>query len=191
MTFNQYQHDIMEKEHALNMVLKDFWDQFSSWNTWQFWVILAVLIFPLVLLYFFMDRKRLFEIFFFGYTVHILWTYVDIFLETHNYMIHTYMLTWILPYALNLTTSFLPVGFLLLYQYCTNHRKNFYLFTIILSFIFSVILAPLEKYIGLVELRNHFHFYYVFFIDIGIAFIAYWFTLFLRKYILHHSTKHP
>src|SRR5699024_10258163 len=142
---------------------------------------------PLALLFFTVDRERIFEIFFFGYTVHILWTYASVILEHYNLMNHTHFLLPALPYSLNITSSLLPVGFLLLYQYTTRHKKNFYLYTLLLSAIFAFGFATIEEWSGLIELRRGMNYFYIFLIDIAVVFISYWFTLFIKRVKDNHT----
>ncbi|WP_226670945.1 hypothetical protein [Metabacillus litoralis] len=182
MEYSEYWKEINKKSEELNSLFSSYWESYSHMGTWQFWTVVSLLIAPLLLVYFLVDRKRIFELFFFGYTVHLLWTYIDIVLERLGFFIHTYFLTPLLPFALNMTASALPVGFLLLYQYCTNHNKNFYLYTILLSAVFAFGFASVEAYVGLVKLNKGMNLFYVFLIDIGIAYIAYWLT-YLVKWI--------
>src|SRR5699024_12615085 len=123
----------------------------------------------------------IFELFFFGFVVHMLWTYSDAALSRMNFLTHTYFLSPYFYFTFSVTASLLPAGFLLLYQYCTNHHKNFYLYTIGLSFIFAFIFLSIEEYLGLVELNEGMSKFYIFLIDLAIAFIAYWFTKFVLK----------
>ena len=181
MSYKQYWGNIHEQSDKLQKLLSSYWHQYSDFGNWQFWVVLASLVLPLVLLYFTADRTRIFEVFFFGYTVHVLWAYTDIALGRTGYLTHTFFLTPQLPNATNITASILPVAFLLLYQYCTNHQKNFYLYTILLSAVFSFGLAPLEHYFGFIDSGKGMSLYYIFLIDIGITLVAYWFTRLLVK----------
>ncbi|MCY9019375.1 hypothetical protein MOF32_30125 [Priestia megaterium] len=181
MSYKQYWGNIHEQSDKLQKLLSSYWHQYSDFGNWQFWVVLASLVLPLVLLYFTADRTRIFEVFFFGYTVHVLWAYTDIALGRTGYLTHTFFLTSQLPNATNITASILPVAFLLLYQYCTNHQKNFYLYTILLSAVFSFGLAPLEHYFGFIDSGKGMSLYYIFLIDIGITLVAYWFTRLLVK----------
>ncbi|MDQ0897488.1 hypothetical protein [Paenibacillus sp. V4I7] len=181
MDFKQYWNQIHEKQEEVNSLISSYWSSFSNMWHWQFWVVTFLLIVPLLLLFFTVDRKRIFEIFFFGYTVHMLWTYIDIALSRNGYFTHKYFLTPLLPNALNMTASVLPVGFLLLYQYCTNKNKNFYLYTILLSAVFAFGFATIEKYIGFVEFRIGTTQFHLFIIDVGIAYIACWVTKLLLK----------
>jgi hypothetical protein len=181
MEYSEFWEQIFKKNTEVNAFYSDYWKDYSDFGNWQFWVVLALLIIPLLVLCFTIDRKRMFELFFFGYTVHILWTYIDIALGRNGYFVHKYFLTPLLPNAANMTASVLPVGFLLVYQYCTNKQKNFYLYTIILSACFAFAFASIEQYMGFVEFRKGMNQFYLFLIDLGIVFISYWFTKFILK----------
>lgn len=181
MSFDEYWEKIYIKNNEISTLLSSYWNEYSHFGTWQFWVVVLIMVGPLILLFFTVDRTRIFELFFFGYTVHILWTYTVMVLQNYNYLIHPYFLTFVLPFALNMTASMLPVGFLLLYQYCTNHKRNFYLYTILLSAIFAFGFATIENYIGFVKLNKGMNQAYLFLIDIVIVYLAYWFTLIIKK----------
>lgn len=176
MDYKEFWNKIYEKNNELNSLYSSYWNEYSNLGTWQFWVVISLLVFPLILLYFTVDRKRIFELFFFGYTIHMLWTYIDIAIGRNGYFNHKYFLTPILPIATNITASVLPVGFLLIYQYCTNNKKNFYLYSLILSALFAFGFATVEKYLGFVEFRKGTNQFHIFLIDIGIVFTSYWFT---------------
>ena len=148
MEYKEYWSQIHKESEEFNSIISSYWNEYSHIGTWQFWVIVSLLIIPLILLYFTVDRKRIFEIFFFGYTVHILWTYVDIPLERYGYLVHTYFISPAFPFAINMSASALPVGFLLLYQYCTNHNKNFYMYTLLLSAFFAFVISSIEQVFG-------------------------------------------
>lgn len=182
MNYNEYWDRIFQNNDELRTLFSSYWQQYSAMGDWQFWLVLILLISPLLLLYFAVDRKRIFEVFFFGYSVHMLWTYVDMILARNNMLIHPYFLIPILPYATNMTASVLPVGFLLLYQYCTNHNKNFYLYTIGLSALFAFGFATIEEYFGLVVFRKGMNQFYLFLLDLVIVYLSYWVTKLLIKF---------
>lgn len=176
MSFEQYWDQLNKKNDEFIKLISSYWTHYSGFTSWQFWVILALLIIPLVILFFKIDRKRIFELLFFGYTAHILWTYYNIALERYGFLNHSYFLTPALPYALNITASMLPVTFILLYQYCTNKRKNYYLFAIIASAIFAFVLGPLEGHYRFAVMRKGMNSFVFFISDILIAYVTYWFT---------------
>ncbi|WP_419955282.1 hypothetical protein ACN6MT_06970 [Neobacillus niacini] len=187
MKNSQFWNQIYQKNGEVNALYSDYWKEYSDLGTWQFWVVLALLIIPLIILWFTIDRKRIFELFFFGYTVHILWTYFDIALGRNGYFVHKYFLTSVLPNATNMTASVLPVGFLLVYQYCINKQKNFYLYIAILSACFAFIFASIEQYMEFVEFRKGMNQFYLFLIDLVIVFISYWLTKFILR--LKHGVR--
>lgn len=181
MDFREYWERMHTKGEELNSLISSYWNDYSNMGTWQFWTVVALLVIPLVILYFTVDKKRIFELFFFGYTVHILWTYIDIVIERYGYFVHTYFLAPVFPFALNMTASALPVGFLLLYQYCTNTNKNFHLYALILSAAFAFGFASIEEGLGLLQFRKGMNQFYIFIIDVMIAYSAYWFTKIVLK----------
>ncbi|CAM5408437.1 MULTISPECIES: hypothetical protein [Niallia] len=182
MNYKEYWDKINEINGQLHSLYSSYWDKYSDFATWQFWIILLSLLVPLIILYFMVDRRRLFEILFFGYTVHLLWAYIDLALSRTNYLTHTYFLTPMLPNALNITGSFLPVGFMLVYQYATNRKKNFYILTVLLSAVYTFICANIEKSMGLVTFHRGIHVIHLFLLDLFIVFVAYWFTRLLLKF---------
>jgi len=186
--YNEYWEKIYEKNNEVNSLVSSYWQEFSDFTNWQFWFVLVLFVLPLIILYFTVDRKMIFELFFFGFFVHVLWTYTELFLNQHNFFVHTYFL---IPYditAISINASLLPVGFLLIYQYCTKHQKNFYLYAILLSLVFSFGFASLELYLGLVALNGGMNLFYVFLIDLAVVFLSYWFTKIVRK-IKESETK--
>ncbi|MFD1445202.1 hypothetical protein [Oceanobacillus profundus] len=181
MDYIEYRDELYVKTEEFNGLISNYWNDYSNFGTWQFWVTLLVFILPLVLLFFAVDRSRIFEVFFFGFMVHILWTYASIILERYNFMFHTFFLAPALPYSLNITVSILPVGFLLLYQYTTKHRKNFYVYAILLSAVFAFGFATLEEWMGLLELHKGTNNFHIFLVDLAVVFISYWVTLFIKS----------
>ncbi|WP_312092957.1 hypothetical protein [Niallia sp.] len=182
MDYKEYWGKVYEQNGLLHSLYTSYWDKYSDFATWQFWLILVSLFLPLIILYFAVDRRRLFEILFFGYTVHLLWAYIDIALSRANFLTHTYFLFPMLPNALNITGSFLPVGFMLVYQYATNHKKNFYILTLLLSAIYTFIFANIEKAIGLVVFHRGVNAFHLFLLDLVIVYVAYWFIRLLLRF---------
>ncbi|TYS51984.1 CBO0543 family protein [Bacillus infantis] len=181
MSYSEYWDKIFQLSEEMTSLVDSYWNSYSDPGSWQFWAVTVLLVLPLGLLYFTVDRKRIFEIFFFGFIVHVLWTYTDIVLGNYTLLVHTYYMLPIFPHAFNITMSVLPVGFMLIYQYCTSHRKNFILYTVILSAVYSLVFASIEKALGMVELNKGMNLFYLFLIDLVIAFIAYIGTRLVRR----------
>ncbi|WP_394138784.1 hypothetical protein [Cytobacillus oceanisediminis] len=181
MSYIEYWDQIFKENKDMNSLITSYWHDYSNMGMWQFWLVISLLVLPLILLYFTVDRRRIFEVFFFGYTVHILWAYLDIVLQRYSFFVHTYFFTPIFPHALNMTASALPVGFLLLYQYCLNHKKNFLVYTLFLSAVFAFGFATIEALIGMLEFNKGMNQFYLFLIDVGITYAAYFSTKFVKK----------
>lgn len=187
MGFREYWDEIYVKTEEFNELVSSYWNDYSNIGTWQFWVSVMIFGIPLVLLFFKVDRERIFEVLFFGYTVHILWTYTSLILERNNFMIHTYFLSPALPYSLNITVSILPVGFLLLYQYTTKRKKNFYMYSILLSAVFAFGFATIEEWMGFLKFSKGANNFHIFLVDLAVVFISYWFTLFIKRLKDNHA----
>ncbi|SFB30209.1 hypothetical protein SAMN04488072_11456 [Lentibacillus halodurans] len=167
---------ILEQKEQLQYLLKEHWQLFSNMSTWFFWFNLATVIIPLVILYFSIDRKRLFEVAFYGYSMHVLWLNIDMILTGNNYFNHPHSLFYILPEGVSVTSVFLPVVFMLLYQHCTNNGKNFYLYATVTSTIFAFGFGFFAESVDLLRMHKGMNLFYLTLIDIAAAFIAYWAT---------------
>lgn len=154
MNEQQLYDDIYKVKEHLNELLNTYWQNYSDMGTWYFWVNLATFIIPLIILYFSIDRKRLFEICFFGYTVHVLWGYIDIALSKENFLVHPHTLFLFIPVGFTMTVSAIPVAYMLVYQYCTNREQNFYVYAVILSLIFAYGLGSISDYLDLFKMHK-------------------------------------
>lgn len=188
MSYQEYWSKIKNLYTELDQVTNAYWQDHSSFGEWQFWAVVAITVIPLLILIKYVDRERLFEVFFFGFAVHIMWNYAGDILELKRYFIHTYFLAPMLPSIFNMAASALPVAFLLVYQYCTNHDKNFYLWIAVASAVFAFGIAYLENLVGLVEFGRGFNYFHLFLVDLAVVLPAYWFTRFL-VYIKRKSTS--
>lgn len=160
------------KEQLVELRL-EHWLKYSSWETWYFWFNITSIIIPLAILYFKIDRKRLFEICFFGFIVHVTWSNIDSVLSSNNYLIHPHGFTHFLPFGITVTAVVLPVFFMLLYQYCRNREKNYYIYSFILSAIFAYGFGYWSSKVDLLKMYKGMNLHYLFLIDISVAYVAY------------------
>lgn len=184
MSVKQYWAEINKTSEKVSSLMNSYWHEHSDWGNWQFWVLLLCLLVPLIVLLITLDRKRTFEILFFGYTVHMLWTYTELSLIRLGFMDHFYFLIPFLPQALGITASLIPVSFMLLYQYCMNQEKPFILWITGLSALFAFGFAPIEKLLGFASIYKGFTIVHLFFIDLIISGIAYGMTKFFVRFYL-------
>ena len=167
---------IFEYKERISTLRVDHWMEYSNWKTWYFWFNIMSIIIPLTILYFKIDRKRLFEICFFGFIVHVTWSNIDSILSQNNYLIHPHGFTHFLPMGITVTAVLLPVCFMLLYQSYSNKNKSYYLYTIILSAFFAYCFGYISEKVELLIMYKGMKLTYLFLIDIGVAYLAFWVT---------------
>ncbi|WP_158736334.1 hypothetical protein [Alteribacillus sp. YIM 98480] len=182
----QLYNQIIEQKEKLNQLINEYWTSYSSFDTWYFWFNMVTVIIPLVILYFYIDKKKLFEICFFGYTAHMLWANVDNILSENNILVHPHTLTHLLPFGVTVTAVLFPVTFMLLYQHCTNRDKNFYMYAAVASLLFAYGFGGISYAVELLKMHKGMNFTYLFFIDIAVVFVSYWVTKLFCKFKRSH-----
>lgn len=168
--------NINKLESNLTNAISDYWKAFSSFDTWQFWLALLMFILPLIVFCFLVDRKKIFIICFYGYTFHMLLSYLDAFMNRHNFWEYPHFLFPFLTSNIAIDASLIPVAYLLLYQYVINNNKNFYVYSLVASLFFAFIFAGTFQSFGLYKLTNGMNNFYLFLVDYGLALISYWLT---------------
>ncbi len=74
----EYLHKLRNIEKNLSDTEFHYWIKYSGFTTWQFWVNILMLIIPLVVLFFFIDRKKIYLLGFYGLNFHVWYTYLNI-----------------------------------------------------------------------------------------------------------------
>ncbi|MFT8323116.1 MAG: hypothetical protein ABF649_19795 [Bacillus sp. (in: firmicutes)] len=174
--FNQF----VEQRKASTEKLITYWHTYSDIHTWQFWFILAMLIIPLIILYMKIDRTKIFHICFYGYTIHLFFSYMELIGINKGKIGYAYQIFPQLP-SFSLDSSLIPVAFMLVYQWTLNHQKNYFLYTIVTAIIFSFLFKPFLACIGILKLYNGFNFLDIFWVYLLALFIGKIFvSLFLK-----------
>lgn len=171
---------IIEEKNKLSQLLTDHWNLYSDMSTWYFWYNLMVLIIPLIILYICIDRKSLFEISFFGYSLHIIWYNVGSFLSSNNYFNYPHSLTPFLPQGFSVTAVLYPVTFMLLYQYCKNNGKSFCIYSIFGALIFEIY-DYFSMITGLIRLHNGMNLFISFLLSVAMIYLAFGMTKLFKK----------
>lgn len=120
-----------------------YWHEFSAFDTWQFWFHVVIFLAPLVILFFTIDWKRALQLGFFGFNVHVWFGYFDAFGTSQALWTYPYKMIPFIPNSAGLDASLVPVSFILVYQWTIHKKKNYYLYTLILSLVLSFILKPI------------------------------------------------
>lgn len=157
-----------------------YWRQYTL-GTWQFWLHVAMFFLPLVVLYFFIDRRRALQIGFFGFNVHVWFTYIDAFGIRHALWNYPYPTIPLLSVSFSLDAALIPVLYMLLYQWTLNHRRNYYLYTTILCILLAFAFKPLLVAFDLFQLYKGTTYVHLFLGYITIMLVSKWITnLFLH-----------
>jgi len=162
----------------------DYWQTYSDFTNWQFWLVVALFAIPLVLLILFIDRRRVFLLGFYGYSVHVFFGYTDIIGVDRGIWQYPYKLFAFLPSSFTLDASLVPVIYMLYYQYLLNRGKNYYLWMLPLCFLLAFFMKPLMVGIGLFHFHEKENFLLLFAGYVFTALIAKWLTdlfVFLSK----------
>lgn len=175
------------KENTDSLI--NYWLDYSNPSTWQFWVLVAILLVPLVILYIGIDKSKVFLIGFYGYSVHVFFTFIDVYGINSGYWHYPYQVFPALP-SISLDTSMVPVAFMLIYQWTLNNHKNYYLYAIITAAIFAFILKPLLVSIDLFKMYGKINYLHLFIGYVAVLLIAKIITwLFLKLYNPTFSSK--
>ncbi|MFS0634930.1 CBO0543 family protein [Mesobacillus foraminis] len=172
---------LREQSHQLGDKWVNYWQTYSYIDTWQFWLNLVFLVLPLIILYFKLDKSRALQLGFFGFSGHVLSTYVDSYSTRFGHWEYPYQVIPVLPLSIGLDTSLIPVAYMLVYQWTIHHKKNYYIATTILAAFFAFIFKPILSALHLFQLsegNNYFHVFLWYFLG-GI--LSKWVTnIFLR-----------
>lgn len=150
---------IKEQQEGAGQWLK-YWQEFSAFDTWQFWFHVVMFLSPLIILYFAMDWKRALQLGFYGFNVHVWFGYIDDFGSTQALWSYPYKMIPFVAHSIGLDASLVPVSFILVYQWTIKNNKNYYLYTLLLSLFLSFILKPIFVMHNLFKFNawaNYFH----------------------------------
>ncbi|MEH7307562.1 CBO0543 family protein, partial [Neobacillus drentensis] len=116
----------------------DYWRDHALYASLEYWIMVAILVVPLIFLVFKIDKHKLFLITFYGYTVHVIAAYIDLYAVNSGLWNYPFQVVPFLP-SFSIDSSIIPVAFMLVYQWTLNHKKNYYVFSFITSTIFAFI----------------------------------------------------
>ncbi|KMJ57162.1 hypothetical protein AB685_17275 [Bacillus sp. LL01] len=146
-----------EAQKALN----NYWIDFALYTSFEYFLMVLLLIVPLTYLFFKIDKNKIFFMGFFGYSIHVIFGYVDTFSKNLGFLNYPFPVIPIIP-GLSLDSSFIPVTFMLVYQWTLNSKKNYYVYMIITSAILSFVFKPLLVALGLFRLYGNTNYLYLF-----------------------------
>ncbi len=172
---------IATMQEELTQLQVEYWHQYSHLGTWQFWVILFLFVAPLISLFFLLDRKRILLLGFFGFNIHVWFSYINIWGVKQVFWEYPHELLPFLPGNLALDAALIPAVFMLVYQWVLNNNKNFYLYMIGLSLFLAFGFKPLIVMHNLFVLHKGINYLHLF--------IAYCVIFFVSKMITNVFLK--
>ncbi|WP_307193392.1 CBO0543 family protein [Neobacillus niacini] len=182
---------IKEQQEGAVQWLK-YWQEFSAFDTWQFWFHVVMFVSPLIVLYFAMDWKRALQLGFYGFNVHMWFAYIDDFGATQALWTYPYKMIPFISHSVGLDASLVPVSFMLVYQWTIKHKKNYYLYTLLLSLFLSFILKPIFVMHKLFKFNawvNYFHLFLSYIVILVLSKVITDIFLYLQKNAEKKGTK--
>jgi hypothetical protein len=154
----QFDKAVRMREESTDLFIQ-IWKEYHLYTTLEYWMMASVLVVPLLILFFKIDKSKIFLIGFFGYSFHVVFAYIDLFGMNAGYWHYPFQLIPTLP-SLSIDASLVPVTFMLVYQWTINHKKNYYLYAFLTSGGFSFVFKPLLVELGLFRMyenKNYLH----------------------------------
>lgn len=150
------------------LILKDWLTQDVFSLRW--WFLFASLVIGYAVWLKFLDKRRTIEIVLYGALIVVLNVSFDIFAVLYGLWTYKVRFFPIMPSVFPYDYSFIPVIYMLVYQYFTPWKKFFW-GGAIASALFSFAYFPILKYWGIVQL-HHWNFVYSFILGYADAIIA-------------------
>ncbi|AIE61751.1 CBO0543 family protein [Bacillus methanolicus] len=138
----------------------DYWKQYSSFEHWQFWVNLGILVIPLIVLYIFLDKRKALLLGFYGFNVHVWINYIDAFGVSNGLWFYPYKIFPFFQTGMVIDVSLIPVAYMLVYQWTLNHKRNYYLYIFGLCLVFAFVIKPAIAALGLLQLGKGTNYYF-------------------------------
>lgn len=187
MTRQQLQEKIDSLDSKLMDLILEHWTRFAHFGTWQFWTNVFFFIAPLIVTLIYIDKKKIFQIAFYGYSFHVMFVYLDVIFNRFNYWDHPYLMIPYTTLSIPIDASLVPITFMLAYQFAINKEKNIYFITVITA-IGVTIIAWIWQLLDLLKLDNGMNLFHIFLINVALSNLSYWFTnLFIKLSIKERS----
>ncbi|MEH7237996.1 CBO0543 family protein [Bacillus sp. JJ1562] len=158
----------------------DAWKEYFVFYSFEFWLIVAIFLVPLIILYFKIDRSNILLIGFFGYSINFIGSMINLFGVNRAFWNYPIPMIPAAP-SIAYDTSLVPVTFMFIYQWSLNKNKNYFILALLASIIFSFLVEPLFIRMNLFKLYPGITHVHRFFCFIGISIIAWVITTIFLK----------
>ncbi len=126
--------------------------------TWQWWLLVFVLIIPWFIWWHYVDRKRIVEISLFGAIVLIISSFLDAVLTELGLWCYDYQVIPLWPRLISADFSVLPITYMFIYQYFKEWR-DFFLILILMGAVFTFIGEPVLIWFKIYKIHHWEHIY--------------------------------
>lgn len=150
---------IVEMGKEGQKALNEYWWEFSLYTSFEYWLMVLFLVAPLILLLLKINKNKLFQILFYGYSIHMPFGYIDLYGRNMGYWNYPFPVIPVLP-GISLDSSLIPIIFIFVYQSSMTSNKKYYLYASITSVILSFVFKPMLVGLGLFKMYgaiNYFH----------------------------------
>lgn len=154
--------EINQMQEKVARLQEEYWISYTNIDSWQFWVMVFMLIVPLIVLVLKIDKSKMFLLLFFAFNIHAWFAYIDSFGVRRGFWEYPHSLTPYFPFSMSLDGSLVPVTFMFVYQWTLNKKRNFYFYALALSAIFSFGVKPLLVSMNLFGLNKGLNFFHLF-----------------------------
>ncbi|ESU31792.1 hypothetical protein G3A_14835 [Bacillus sp. 17376] len=146
-----------EGQKALNQ----YWFDYALYTSFEYWLMVLFLVAPLILLLLKINKNKLFQILFYGYSIHMSFGYHDLFGRNMGYWNYPFPVMPVLP-GISLDSSLIPIIFTFVYQSTLNSNKKYYLYATMTSVILSFVFKPMLVGLGLFRMYGEINYFHLF-----------------------------
>lgn len=146
-----------EGQKALNQ----YWFDYSLYSFFEYWLMVSFLVFPLIFLILKVNKEKLFQILFYGYSVHICFGYEDLFGRNMGYWNYPIPVIPSLP-GITLDSSLIPVIFIFVYQSTINSNKKYFSYGVLTALLLSFVFKPMLVGLGLFKMYGSINYFHLF-----------------------------
>lgn len=166
---------LVHSTKSLTEEYSNYWLQYSSFYTWEFWLFIFIVISMLTLLYFLIDRQRIFLIGFFGFATHVIFAYTDITGMRLGLWGYPYHIIPFLP-SLSLDAAIIPISIMLVFQWVYRNQKNYYIYAFLTALFFGFVFKPILSSLNFFLKYEPITYFMIFLIYLVLFYIPYWLT---------------
>jgi hypothetical protein len=136
--------ELSDQLSAFTSNWRNYWSIYSLFS-WQFWILACVVLIPLLVLFWKLDRQRILQVLFYGLGVHVVALYCDLYGTSHAMWVYPFVLLPFPTASFGLDASLIPVAYMLMYQWTVHRHKNYYLYMLLMCAVFAFGVKPLMQ----------------------------------------------